>query len=177
MDFISMDFETANRYRSSACSIALVMVRNNKIVDSFYSLINPQDQFDYRNIQIHGIHPEDVRTAPTFEKVWDHIYPLFDANHLVAAHNAPFDNSVLKATLNNYQITVPHYLTIDTVRTSKAFYPDFPNHKLNTVSDMLDIDLRQHHNALYDSVACAEILLHTEHDFGYENLKKMIKLT
>ncbi|GKQ43008.1 exonuclease [Companilactobacillus sp. RD055328] len=177
MDFISMDFETANRYRSSACSIALVMVRDNKIVDSFYSLINPQDQFEHRNIQVHGIHPEDVRLAPTFDEVWTHIYPLFDANHLVAAHNASFDNSVLKAALNNYQITVPHYLTIDTVRTSKAFYPDFPNHKLNTVSDMLNIDLRQHHNALYDSVACAEILLKTENDFGYDQIKKMIKLT
>ncbi|MGR3741415.1 3'-5' exonuclease [Companilactobacillus sp. DQM5] len=177
MDFISMDFETANRYRSSACSIALVMVRNNEIVDSFYSLINPQDQFDYRNIQVHGIHPEDVKNAPTFDQVWNHIYPLFDANHLVAAHNASFDNSVLKSTLNSYKINVPHYLTIDTVRTSKAFYPDFPNHKLNTVSEMLDIDLKQHHNALYDSVACAEILLHTANEFGFERLKKMIKLT
>ncbi|MDO1605070.1 3'-5' exonuclease [Lactobacillus sp. YT155] len=177
MDFISMDFETANRYRSSACSIALVMVRNNQIVDSFYSLINPKDQFDYRNIQIHGIHPEDVQGAPTFDQVWQHIYPLFDANHLVAAHNASFDNSVLKSSLAAYEITVPHFLTIDTLRTSKAFYPQFPNHKLNTVSEMLNINLEQHHNALYDSVACAEILLKTTNDVGYNNIKKMIKLT
>lgn len=177
MNFISMDFETANRYRSSACSIALVVVRNNEIVDSFYSLINPREKFEYRNIQVHGITPEDVQDAPTFDQVWQHIYQLFDPNHLVAAHNAPFDNSVLKATLNNYEITVPHYQTIDTVKTSKFFYPEFPNHKLNKVSELLDIDLKQHHNALYDSVACAKILLRTADDFGTEQIKKMIKLT
>ena len=42
MNFIAMDFETANRYPESACSLALVMVRNNKIVDRFYTVINQQ---------------------------------------------------------------------------------------------------------------------------------------
>ncbi len=72
---------------------------------------------------------------------------------------------------------VPNYLTIDTLRTSRKFYPDFPNHKLNTVSKALNIDLKNHHNALADSVACAEILLKTEQEFGTEQIKKMIKLT
>lgn len=177
MNFISMDFETANRYRSSACSIALVVVRNNEIVDSFYSLINPQEKFEYRNIQVHGITPEDVKDAPTFDQVWQHIAPEFDPSHLVAAHNAPFDNSVLKATLGKNDLIIPHYQVIDTVKTSKLFYPEFPNHKLNTVSELLNIDLKQHHNALYDSVACAKILLRTADDFGYDQIKKMIKLT
>lgn len=55
MDFIAMDFETANRKRASACSLALVVVQQNKVVDSFYTLINPQMQFDAQNIHIHGI--------------------------------------------------------------------------------------------------------------------------
>lgn len=177
MNFISMDFETANRYRSSACSIALVVVRNNEIVDSFYSLVNPRDKFEYRNIQVHGITPENVKTAPCFDEVWDHIYPLFDQNHLVAAHNASFDNSVLKASLSAYDITVPHYQSIDTLRVSKMFYPEFPNHKLNTVSELLDINLKQHHNALYDSAACAKILLKSAELYGDDKIKRMIKLT
>ena len=53
MNFIAMDFETANHYPESACSLALVMVRNNKIVDRFYTVINPQMPFDARNIQVH----------------------------------------------------------------------------------------------------------------------------
>ena len=31
MNFTAMDFETANRHYDSACSLALVLVRDNKI--------------------------------------------------------------------------------------------------------------------------------------------------
>lgn len=177
MNFVSMDFETANGHRTSACSLALVLVRNSQIVDSFYTLINPNEYFSARNIQIHHIKPSDVKNAPTFDLVWPHIQTLFDSSHLVVAHNASFDNSVLKNTLTNYGIFPPKYLTIDTVKTSRRFYPDLPNHKLDTVSENLNIDLEHHHNALADSIACAKILLKTEQDFGSEQLKRMAKLT
>ena len=52
MNFTAMDFETANSHPESACSLALVMVRNNEIVDRFYTVINPQMPFDGRNICI-----------------------------------------------------------------------------------------------------------------------------
>ncbi|WP_099974497.1 3'-5' exonuclease [Lactobacillus terrae] len=177
MNFVTLDFETANSKRESACSIALVLVRDSKIVDSFYSLINPQMQFDQRNIAIHHITPQDVQDAPTFDKIWGHISPLFDINHLVAAHNASFDNSVLNKTLSNYGIITPRYLTIDTVKTSRKFYPELLNHKLDTVSRNLNIELVDHHNALADSIACANILLRTEQDFGTEQIKKMVQFT
>ncbi len=45
-DFAAIDFETANSERSSVCSVGVVIVRNNEIVDSFYSLINPDQGND-----------------------------------------------------------------------------------------------------------------------------------
>jgi DNA polymerase III epsilon subunit-like protein len=41
-DFAAIDFETANNERSSVCSVGVVIVRNGEIVDSFYSLIQPE---------------------------------------------------------------------------------------------------------------------------------------
>ena len=41
-DFAAIDFETANNQRSSVCSVGIVVVRNDEIVDTFYSLINPE---------------------------------------------------------------------------------------------------------------------------------------
>ena len=41
-DFAAIDFETANNERSSVCSVGIVIVRNGEIVDSFYSLIQPE---------------------------------------------------------------------------------------------------------------------------------------
>ena len=80
MNFVAMDFETASGKRWSACSLSLVVVRQNQIVDEFYTLINPQTPFFWRNVQIHGIHEKDVANAPVFPEVWEHIQPFFVAS-------------------------------------------------------------------------------------------------
>ncbi|KRN89999.1 3'-5' exonuclease [Ligilactobacillus ceti] len=175
MDFIALDFETASAKRHSACSLALTVIKDNQIVDSFYALINPQTPFSWYNIKVHGIHESDVALAPTFAEIWPHIQNLFTPNQLVVAHNAPFDYSVLKATLNYYNLELPHFQLLDTVKTSRFYHPDLPNHKLDTVSQALNIDLTQHHNALYDATACAGILLHQINQFGTADLPKFIK--
>lgn len=61
MNFTAMDFETANSHPESACSLALVMVRNNEIVDRFIQLLIRKCLFDGRNIRVHGITAEDVK--------------------------------------------------------------------------------------------------------------------
>ena len=174
MNFIAMDFETANRFPESACSLALVMVRDNKIVDRFYTVINPQMPFDARNIQVHQITAEDVKNAPTMAEVWPKISQLYQPGMLVAAHNARFDTNVMKQSLARYSIGEPHYLVIDTLATSRALEADLPNHKLDTVSDALNINLWHHHNALSDSEACAEILIKQNQEFGDDALKNFI---
>lgn len=176
MNFVAMDFETATGQRDSACSLALSIVRNNHIVDEFYSLINPQMPFSWRNIKIHGIHERDVADAPLFPEVWEHIKGFYTPDQLVIAHNNRFDNSVLAKTLEHYGIQPPAYLTLDTVRTSRHFFPQLPNHKLNTVADALQIDLHHHHNALDDAQACAGILIYQDQHFGPQQLKPFIKL-
>lgn len=175
MNFIAMDFETANRHPESACSLALVMVRNNKIADRFYTVINPQMPFDGRNISVHQITPSDVKDAPTMAEVWPKIKDLYQPGMLVAAHNARFDANVLKMSLARYDIAEPHYLVIDTLKTSRLFEPDLPNHKLNTVSEALDVELWHHHNALSDSEACAGILIKQNEKMGDEAIKNLIE--
>ncbi|WP_281829811.1 MULTISPECIES: 3'-5' exonuclease [Lactobacillus] len=174
MNFIAMDFETANHYPESACSLALVMVRNNEIVDRFYTVINPQMPFDGRNIEVHQITADDVRDAPTMAEVWPKIKDLYQPGMLVAAHNARFDTNVMRQSLARYSISEPHYLVIDTLATSKLLEPDLPDHKLDTVSEALNVNLWHHHNALSDSEACAEILINQDKEFGDEPIKNLV---
>ena len=44
-NFAAIDFETANNERTSVCSVGVVIVRNGEIVDSFYSLIQPEPNY------------------------------------------------------------------------------------------------------------------------------------
>lgn len=175
MNFTAIDFETSNRERHSACSLALTVVRDSQIVDSYYTLLKPDTPFDWRNIKIHGIHERDVADAPTFADIWPTISPLFTENKLIAAHNLPFDRGVLQACLAHYSIEQPHFQTLCTVQSSRKLIPEIPNHKLNTVCDHLGIDLHNHHHALDDAVACANILLTLENKFGTYDLKRLVK--
>ncbi|AWN33244.1 MULTISPECIES: 3'-5' exonuclease [Lactobacillus] len=174
MNFIAMDFETANRHPESACSLALVMIRNNVIVDRFYTVINPQMPFDARNIQIHDITAEDVQDAPTMSEVWPRIKALFQPGMLVTAHNARFDTNVMHQSLARYDIAEPHYFVLDTLQSSKLLEPNLPNHKLDTVAKALNVELWHHHNALSDSEACAGILIAQNKQFGDETLKNLV---
>jgi DNA polymerase III subunit epsilon len=62
MDFVALDFETANENRDSACALGLVVVENNEIVKKDYWLIRPKElYFNPFNISIHGITPDDVK--------------------------------------------------------------------------------------------------------------------
>ena len=86
-----------------------------------------------------------------------------------------FDNGILKGTLDYYDIAEPHYMLLDTVRSSRQLFPDFKNHKLNTVAQNLGITLDHHHNALDDAVAAANILIYEADHFGVESLKRFFK--
>lgn len=175
MDFVAMDYETAAAQRASACSIALVVVEHDLIVDSFYSLINPEMPFSARNIQVHHITPDMVADAPTFPEVWPHIKHFFTADRIITAHNSPFDVSVLRKSLERYQLPEAHYQVIDTVKTSRALLPGLQNYRLDTVSSAMAIPLEHHHNALADSYACARILLGQAQRFGVERLNPWLK--
>ncbi len=39
------DIKFVNKERSSVCSVGIVIVRNGEIVDSFYSLIQPEPNY------------------------------------------------------------------------------------------------------------------------------------
>ena len=87
LNFAAIDFETANSERTSVCSVGVVIVRDGKIVDSFYSLIRPEpNYYNYWCTQVHGITRNDTDTAPVFPNVWKQIEPLIEGLPLVA-HN------------------------------------------------------------------------------------------
>ena len=158
-DFAAIDFETANGERSSVCSVGIVIVRNGKIVDSFYSLIHPEpNYYNYWCTQVHGLCQEDTEEAPIFPKVWAQIEPMIKGLPLVA-HNSPFDEGCLKAAFRTYQMDYPDYLFYDTLRASRRVLPNLENHQLHTVAAACDYILENHHHALADAEACAWIAM------------------
>ena len=159
-DFAAIDFETANGYRSSVCSVGVVIVRDGKVVDEIYRLIHPApNYYNSVNVSIHGLTREDTDNADYFPEVWAEIAQKIEGLPLVA-HNSRFDEGCLKAAHERYEMTYPDYRFFCTCNASRRIFGrELPNHKLDTVAARCGFDLRNHHNALADAQACACIAL------------------
>ena len=105
LDYIAIDFETANQYRNSACSVGLVRFIDGKEVDSCYSLIHPAKMYFIPEWTetIHHISYNDVRNKPYFPEIWDTmVMPFVNKTPgvpLVAHNGNMFDMPVIQSCL------------------------------------------------------------------------------
>lgn len=172
MKITVIDFETANNHPASACSIGIVVFEEGIVTYEAVHLIKPDPDHGYFepfNIAIHGISPEDVEDAPSFETLWPELLPWIRDSVLVA-HNAMFDMGVLNALIQQYGISKPLVTFLDTVEIARKMWPYLKNHRLNTVCEFLEIPL-DHHEALSDARGSALILMNAmiqtdEYDLG-----------
>ncbi|MDO4948955.1 MAG: 3'-5' exoribonuclease [Bacteroidales bacterium] len=157
-DFAAIDFETANCERSSVCSVGIVIVHNGEIVDSFYSLIQPEpNYYNYWCTQVHGLTSADTDRAPIFPEVWKKVEPLIEGLPLVA-HNKAFDERCLKAVFRVYRMDYPDYEFHCTLLKSKQIWPE-SHHNLDIIAKRCGYNLENHHHALADAEACAAIAI------------------
>ncbi|MGL5615063.1 MAG: exonuclease domain-containing protein [Sarcina sp.] len=174
MDFIAIDFETANEKRESPCSIGIVVVKEGEIVKKEHFLIKPKEmRFLPMNIGIHGIRPRMVEDQLEFNELWEQLREYFQGTTVIA-HNAAFDISVLRKTLELYEIEKPDFNYICTMKLAKNFYSNLKDSKLNTVNDFLGFKFN-HHNALADAEAATNILLNIANELNINEVDLLLE--
>ena len=157
LNFAAIDFETANYNRSSVCSVGIAIVENGEVTDKIYHLIRPRPNFYCLwATEIHGLSYYDTINEPEFPEIWEKIKPKLKNLPLVA-HNSSFDVGCLKAAHDSYGMSYPDYEFHCTYHAAKRKYPDIENYQLHTVAKHIGFDLENHHHALADAEACAEI--------------------
>lgn len=170
MDFIAIDFETANQERDSACELGICIVKNNEIIETKSWLIRPPElYFDSYNVHIHGITEDDVRDKPKFKKLWQEIKPYFEGNNIVA-HFASFDISVLRHTFDTYSIPYPEFNYLCSYIVSKKVWQGLLSYDLKSLCQLNRIEL-EHHRALPDAIACANLFLKAFEQIGKVSLE------
>lgn len=157
LNFTAIDFETGSGYMNSVCQVGLVKVENGIIKDSFVELIKPPNNFiryDW-TINCHGISPSDTANAPTFAESypkWKH----FVENQILVAHNVRFDYECLTTCLRDFCNINMSFKTYCTMRTWAGA---FKSKSLAACCQGNNIELKNHHNALADAMACAELFI------------------
>lgn len=160
LDFIALDFETANSYRGSPCALGLVRVRDGKIVEEGSILIRPPESVDYfdgYNISIHGITPAMVEHAPR----WNEVLPALIediGDDIVVTHNAGFDIGVIRYACAAGGTEWPALRFVCTLVMSRRALT-LPSYRLPFVADALGFDMGDHHDPLADAKAAAELVL------------------
>jgi DNA polymerase-3 subunit epsilon len=163
--FVGIDFETANAKRISPCSIGLVKVIDNVIVDAFYSLIDPEtDEWTEIAYSIHGIAPEHVKGWPNFEKIWNEsIAPFIDGSDFLVGHNVKsVEKSIINQCSDRYHMSHPDIEYKCSMRLAQKVYKLKPA-GLGPVCKVFGFDL-SHHNALSDALASARMVINFNKD-------------
>ena len=169
MNFVSIDFETAKNSRESACSVGLVKYRDGKATDTYYSLIRPPELYIRPDFtEIHGLTVDDVKDAPTFADLWDSAIKPFVGALPLAAHNAPFDMSVLWAVLECYELEIPALPYFCTCSLARCTWPELKSHALASLAEYFGI-VYNAHNALADAETCGKFVLMAAEKFRCAN--------
>lgn len=157
-DFVAIDVETANYSPSSICSIGAVKVRGGVIVDSRYSLVNPEPNWYSRACTaVHGLTDDDTWNAPPFGEVWQQWQQWLEGLPLVA-HNAAFDSKCIREACRIYGLEPPAQF-LCTLRAARKSIPKgmLASKALPSLCEFFGIIFNQHHNALADAEACAKL--------------------
>lgn len=158
-EFVVFDIETTgfSSINDAIIEIGAVKIKNRDIVDRFSEFVNPKREIPYNITELTSITNEMVLHEDTIEKVMPR-FMEFCKESVFVAHNSDFDTSFIKE--NCKRLNIPYdRIAIDTVELSRALLTDLKKHKLNIVAKKLGISLENHHRAVDDAEATAQIFL------------------
>jgi len=175
MNVVAIDFETANETRASACAVGFAWVTGLTVARVEYRLIRPREmRFSGVNVSIHGIRPENVEDAPEFPEVMEEFRRDFESLPIIA-HNASFDMSVWRATLDSYGLSYPNINYLCTLLMSRKIWTNLPSYRLSDLARRFDIPLK-HHHAGDDARACGMLGVAAAASLGLADILAVPKL-
>lgn len=175
MEFVAIDFETANQGRDSAIAIGMTLMdEEGEKKDEYYSLIRPpRPFFDPFCTAVHHLKPEEVLKAPYLSELWSEIEDFIGGRPLVA-HNAAFDMAVLKGSAYANEIKLPNYEYYCTLCIARRILPGLSSYRLSALADeVLQLEYNAH-VASDDAYVCGKLFsrlfkghMHDNEQFEY----------
>ncbi|WP_281503680.1 PolC-type DNA polymerase III [Ectobacillus sp. JY-23] len=157
--YVVFDVETTglSAVYDTIIELAAVKIHNGEIVDRFERFANPHHPLSATTIELTGITDDMVRDAPDVDVVLREFAEWMGDCTLVA-HNASFDMGFLNTGFKKYGMPKSINPVIDTLELARFLLPELKNHRLNTLCKKFDIELVQHHRAIYDAEATGYLL-------------------
>lgn len=177
MDFIAIDFETANPNYASVCAAGWATVRGGAIVDNGSWLCRPppgHEQFGPYNVRVHGITADRVADQPTFSERVPELLARLEDGLPIIAHHATFDINVLEQALATCDRPRPQNPYHCTRNWSKQLL-QLPAYTLPEVCAHLGVAIDQHHEAGSDALSAARVALRLAETVGVSTICELDK--
>ncbi len=152
--------------------IAAVKVKEGRVVDEFYSLVNPQRPLPPEATRINNITDDMLVTAPVACDILPGMIH-FIGGACVAGHNVRFDLNFLCYELalvgRRLNDQTP---AVDTLKMARDLLPYLSNHRLAYLARSLGIVVDQTHRAMADVHMTVEVFLRLMEMAGDKDLHK-----
>ena len=175
MEFVAVDFETANGSRASVCQVGVERVVDGVIAERQCWLVTPPtgaDDFAPANVRVHGIDAEAVRGAVSWAEAAEQLVRLVGTSPVVA-HNAAFDAGVYAAACAHEGLVPTEWEWVDSLAVAERFI-DSNRRDLPSVAHALGLPPFSHHDAGADATATADVVLELGRRFGATTLGDLL---
>ena len=158
MDFVALDVETANGDMASICQIGLARFADGALVETWSSLVDPEDWFSPMNISVHGIEPEMVVGQPKLPAIAERINSMLGGR--ISVHHTHFDRIAIHRAFSKYELPPPQTTWLDSARVTRRTWIDLSHtgYGLSNVCERIGYKFK-HHDALEDAKAAGYVLL------------------
>lgn len=155
--FVVFDIETTgfSAAEDRIIEIGAVKITDGAIVDRFSTFVNPEIPIPFEIQQLTHITDDMVLEAPKIEETLPAFLDFVGESALVA-HNAGFDVGFIEQNCVRLGRSRT-FTSVDTVGLARVLLPTLSKYKLNIVAKALNISLENHHRAVDDAAATAEI--------------------
>ncbi len=150
--FVDIETTGTSLYRDRIIEIGILRVEDNKLVDTYKTLINPEAYLPEEITMITGITSKDLEDAPIFGSVKKDVQKILK-DCVFAAHNARFDYGFIKTELKREGVAY-RAKNLCTVKLSRGLYPQYTRHGLDFLIERFGFRIKTRHRAFDD----AEIL-------------------
>ena len=176
-DFVVFDLETTgfSPVNDRIIEIGAVRVSGGSITDRFSTFVNPGIHIPERITELTTITDGMVADAPPIEQVLPQFLSFIGESVLVA-HNAGFDHGFLKTKAREQGVETD-FTVVDTVGLARVLFPELAKFKLDTIAKKLKISLENHHRAVDDAGATAEIFVRFVEMFAARGVRDLTKLS
>ena len=174
--FVVFDIETTgfSAVNDRIIEIGAVKVENGMITEKFSEFVNPERPIPFEIEKLTNINDRMVEDAPNISVILPRFMDFCKGSVLVA-HNADFDTGFIRH--NCEVLGLPYdYTYVDTLGIARSFLEGLKNYKLDTVVEAMGCTLANHHRAVDDAGATADVFVRFLERFKKKNIRDLDEL-